>query len=154
MYWGAQKNAKQSLYIELGGAGLLASINYEYKLLNTNNVSAYARGGLGYFPAIINGSMSFGSINPVIGFTGLYSFHNHHVELGISNTFALTIDNLTENSRYNDFSYLFFHLLDIDFKSQRKRNYSTESDILQQFISKGYLPTINPYFINIFYTLV
>jgi hypothetical protein len=133
LYISAQVKKKKSIYMEVGGAGLAASINYEHEILSIGKLATYARAGLGYFPMIINGSMSVGSINPVIGFSGLFGNEVHHIEVGISNTFTLTFDNTTENNQHNDFSYLLFPSLGYQFQKAGKK---------KLFYKIGYSPAL------------
>lgn len=77
--------SKNHLSFELGGAGILGSINYERLIkLNSNN-KLLSRVGLSYIPDILNDAK--GTISLPFGLYYLIGI-KHHLELGINNTIS------------------------------------------------------------------
>ena len=69
---------KNSIQVEAFGHGLIYSVNYERVVLNFPHFKTMAQIGLGYFPPK-TGLIQFWV--PVL-FTQLFSFNQHHIELG------------------------------------------------------------------------
>lgn len=68
-----------SLQLELGGHGLVYSLNYERVLFNGNRFKTTAQAGIAYYPAISR----VRDVWLPIGINQLYSMGNHHIEVGL-----------------------------------------------------------------------
>jgi hypothetical protein len=92
---------KNHLSVELGGAGVLGSINYE-RLVKAKSNKLLLRVGLSYLPLTVNNKKALGT--PILPF-GLYYLigDKHHLELGLNNTFGYTVDNITNKNELKYF---------------------------------------------------
>jgi hypothetical protein len=84
--------SKNALYLEIGGSGIAASLNYEHEIWSRNSNTVSLRGGLGYFPMILNTEFSVGTVSAIAGANFSRRFnHRHAVSIGISNAFTGTV---------------------------------------------------------------
>ena len=98
----------KAMYIELGGAGIAASLNYEQTVWMKNSHALSLRGGLGYAPLILNTRLSAGTYGLIVGLNYNKRINNHLFTLGISNTASTTI----ANGISDDFNTLMYsHLI-------------------------------------------
>lgn len=102
------KSSNRNIYLELGGAGLLTSINYEQKVWTKNSNSINIRAGAGYFPTIVNTEFAAGTYGLILGANYMKSFSHHHVVIGLSNSFANTFTTRTSRETGN---YIFSNLV-------------------------------------------
>ena len=84
--------SKRALYLEIGGSGIAASLNYEHRIWIRNSNAFSLRAGLGYFPMILNTEFSVGTVSAIAGANFSKKFNNRHaVSIGISNAFTSTV---------------------------------------------------------------
>lgn len=84
--------SKSALYLEFGGSGIATSLNYEHNIWRRNSNAISLRGGLGYFPMILNTEFSVGTVSAIAGVNFSTRFNNRHaVSIGISNAFTSTV---------------------------------------------------------------
>lgn len=84
--------SKRALYLEIGGSGIAASLNYEHEIWSRNSNAISLRGGLGYFPMILNTEFSVGTVSAIAGVNFSRKFNiNHALSIGISNAFSGTV---------------------------------------------------------------
>jgi|GEM_PF-990860 len=87
----AQSSGKTRYFsIELGGAGLAASFNYDHLIFQKNNHKLWPRVGVGYMPLLINGKLTTGTWGIIAGVNYLYSFDHHQAVAGFSNNLTTT----------------------------------------------------------------
>ncbi|MEA3495542.1 MAG: hypothetical protein U9R42_05840 [Bacteroidota bacterium] len=72
-------NLQNSVQIDLGGHGLLYSINYERIFINNNAFKTAGQIGISYYPP----SSGIRDVWIPIGINELFSFNNHHLETGL-----------------------------------------------------------------------
>jgi len=127
--------SKANIYLELGGAGMLTSINYEQKVWARNNNALNLRAGVGYFPLIVNTKMAAGTYSLIVGANFLKNYRNHHIVVGLYNSFANTFTTRTNRESGN---YIFNNLIvpSIGYRYQK-----TEKG--RFFIGVGYSPVIS-----------
>lgn len=92
---------KNQFCLEIGGAGLFGSFNYERLILEKLNNKLLLRIGISYVPLKVNKNYAIGT--PLIPI-GLYYLIGvkHNFELGLNNTIGYTIDNISNNSEWNN----------------------------------------------------
>ncbi|MDZ4758335.1 MAG: hypothetical protein SGJ10_09380 [Bacteroidota bacterium] len=96
---------KNSVQFELGGHGLVYSLNYERKLINRNKFKTTAQVGFSYYPAF-TGIIKFWM---PITINEIYSFSKkHHVEFGAGYTF--TYEKFNKPNDDEKMSFLAFRL--------------------------------------------
>ena len=84
------KEYKNSLYLEVAGAGGFGAINYEKRILKSGNFKIGLRAGLGLYH-ITDFEMAF---NPDLLFPTTAFFYygkQHHIEIGIGQTLSSTV---------------------------------------------------------------
>jgi len=109
---------KNQLSIELGGAGGIGSLNFERLIHVKANNKILFRVGLSYLPLTVNSKHAFGS--PILPFGFYYLIGiKHHLELGLNNTLAYTIDNI---SNKNEFHYLLMPSIGYRFENFYKKS--------------------------------
>lgn len=132
----SQENiSKRSINLEIGGAGLLSSINYEQNLWTKSNNSFKLRTGFGYFPVIVNTKFAAGTYSFILGANYLKAFKNHHVVIGISNSFAHSIISGT-NSENGNYIFSNFVIPAIGYRFQKMA-------IKKLYFGIGYSPVIS-----------
>lgn len=85
---------RNSFQIELGGHGLVYSINYERILVNAQNFKTTAQLGISYYPP----STGVRDVWMPICVNELYSFGNHHIEGGLGYVVIREARRDTENN--------------------------------------------------------
>jgi|ERR1035437_1342382 hypothetical protein len=90
---------KNNISIELGGVGVIGSINYERLIKVTKNKLLF-RVGVSYLPLTVNNKPAFGT--PILPF-GLYYLigNKHNLELGLNNSLGYTFGDNTNNHKFN-----------------------------------------------------
>ena len=100
--------SKRAIYLEIGGSGIAASLNYEQNIWTKYNYAISLKGGLGYFPLILNTELSAGTSSAILGANFSRELKMHSIRIGISNAFVSTI----ANGISNDFSTVTYsHLI-------------------------------------------
>jgi len=91
---------KNQLSIELGGAGGIGSLNFERLINVKSNNKVLFRVGLSYLPLTVNNKRAFWT--PILPF-GFYYLNGikHHLELGLNNSLAFTIDNISNKKEFH-----------------------------------------------------
>lgn len=86
------KVRKNAVYLELGGNGILTSVNYDRRFLFNNKHGIILRGGVGFYgeDKLVEGSVpeeqKFQSeFRPIVELNYLYGSKNNFLELGIGN---------------------------------------------------------------------
>jgi hypothetical protein len=92
------KNAAQ---VELFGHGIIYSLNYERIIFNAEKYKTTAQVGGSYYPKVIG----FSALWLPIMLNQLFSFHKHHVEMGVGHIF--TKDNIKREEPPVSASYLY-----------------------------------------------
>lgn len=129
------KSSNRKIYMELGGAGLLTSINYERNVWIKNSNSLNIRAGAGYLPTIVNTEFAAGTYCLILGANYMKSVSNHHVVIGFSNSFANTFTTRTSREKGNYiFSNLVIPAIGYQFKKPEKNKF---------FLGVGYSPVIS-----------
>jgi hypothetical protein len=72
-------NYSNNMHFELGGHGLIYSINYERILINNKSFKTAAQIGISYYPSFIG----FRDVWIPMGINEIISFNNHHLEVGL-----------------------------------------------------------------------
>ena len=83
--------SNKAVFIELGGSGIAASLNYEQNIWMKNSNVFALKGGLGYFPVIVNANFSMGTGSVILGGTYTRKFKNFGLNLGVSTALTSTI---------------------------------------------------------------
>ncbi|MDF1573119.1 MAG: hypothetical protein P1P82_16040 [Bacteroidales bacterium] len=84
--------SEKALYLEIGGSGIAASLNYEHNIWIRNSNAFSLRAGLGYFPMILNTEFSAGTVSAIAGAYFSRKFNSKHaLSIGISNAFTSTV---------------------------------------------------------------
>ena len=127
--------SKKALFVDFGGAGIAASLNYEQIIWMKKNHAFSLRGGLGYFPLILNTKLSGGTYSVIWGGECNKPFHNHIISIGISNAVSTTIANGVSND-FNTLSYSHLIVPNIGYRYQKTEKYKL-------FAGIGYSPIIS-----------
>jgi hypothetical protein len=122
---------KNHLSFELGGAGAIGSINYEYLLHAESNTKVLVRDGISHLPLSLKDKPIWGT--PLLPFGFYYMIGvKHYLELGINNTIGYTIDD-------NNWHYYIMPSIGYRFENFTKKSV---------YFSIAYSPGIN--FVNKF----
>lgn len=127
--------SNKAVFIELGGSGIAASLNYEQNIWVKNNNAFSLKGGLGYFPLIVNTKLSVGTTSLIVGANYIRKHHNHGINLGISTALTSTIAKGISND-FKTVSYSHLIIPQIGYRYQKP-----EKNKL--FASLGYSPIIS-----------
>ena len=117
---------KNSAYLELGGAGMTFSVNYQRLFYQFSGNKLEARIGVGYFPLYVNNNPVFGTLNKLLGINYLHSLGNHHAEASFTTCIAETFDESVARDKFSKTSYIFSPSL-----GYRYQNFSKNSIVLK-----------------------
>lgn len=127
--------SERALYLELGGAGIAGSLNYEQVIWNKNYQALSLRGGVGYLPLILNTKLSAGTYNLILGVNYNKRLHNHLLTIGISNAVSTTIANGINDS-FNTVSYSHLIIPKMGYRYQKPEKHKV-------FAGIGYSPILS-----------
>jgi len=127
--------SNKAVFIELGGSGIAASLNYEQNVWVKNNNALSLKGGLGYFPLIVNTKISEGTNSIIVGANYIIKHCNHGISLGISTALTGTIAKGISND-FKTVSYSHLIIPQIGYRYQKP-----EKNKL--FAGLGYSPIIS-----------
>ncbi len=130
-----ETRSKKAMFVQFGGAGIAASINYEQKTWMKNNHSLSLRGGLGFFPLILNTKLAAGTYCVILGANFNKHFNNHTVSTGISNAATSTIANGIGND-FNTVSFSHLIIPNMGYRYQKPEKHKL-------FAGIGYSPIIS-----------
>ena len=123
------------MFVELGGAGIATSLNYEQKIWTKNNRSFSLQGGLGYFPLILNTKLSAGTYSAILGANFNLHFSKHHLNIGLSNSLTSTIaTGISED--FNSVSYSHLIIPKVGYRYRKPEKHKL-------FVGIGYSPIIS-----------
>lgn len=100
----AQSTAKNALYLELGGAAIAYSLNYERTIFNGSKINTNARVGFAIFP--LHGDQDINDINDInylvpLGLNFVFGNKKRHFETGLNYTFGRTSSSSTTTNTLN-----------------------------------------------------
>lgn len=127
--------SKRAVYLEIGGCGIATSLNYEHKIWTRNNYAFSLKGGLGYFPLILNTKLSAGTTSSILGANFSRNFKAHSISIGISNAFTSTFAKGI-SSEFNIVSYSHLIIPTIGYRYQKPEKRKI-------FAGIGYSPLIS-----------
>ncbi len=125
----------KALYLELGGAGIATSLNYEQTIWMKSSHALSIRSGLGYAPLILNTKLSAGTYNLIMGVNYNKRWHNHLLTVGISNAVSTTIANGINDS-FNTVSYSHLIIPNLGYRYQNPEKHKL-------FTGIGYSPILS-----------
>jgi hypothetical protein len=128
--------SNNALYLEIGGSGIASSLNYEHNIWSRNSNTVSLRGGLGYFPMILNTEFSVGTISAIAGVNFNRKFNSKHaLNIGISNAFTGTVARGISDA-FNSVSYSQLIVPTIGYRYQHPEKHKVFGGI-------GYSPLIS-----------
>ncbi len=127
--------SKKFLFVDFGGAGIAASLNYEQIMWMKNKHSFSLRGGLGYFPLILNTKLSRGTYSVILGANYNKHFNKHILSIGISNAVTTTVANGISND-FNTLRYSHLIIPNMGYRYQKPEKHKL-------FAGMGYSPIIS-----------
>ncbi len=130
-----ESHSKKTLFVELGGAGIAASINYEQTIWEKKNHTFSLRGGLGYSPLILNTKLAAGTYGIILGANYNKHFKNHRLIAGISNAVASTIANGISDD-FNTLSFSHLIIPNLGYRYQKPEKH-------RLFAGIGYSPIVS-----------
>ncbi len=127
--------SNKAVFIELGGSGIAASLNYEQIIWVKSNNAFSLKGGLGYFPLIVNTKLSVGTTSLIVGANYIRKHNNHGISLGISTALTSTIaKGVSEDVETVSYSHLI--IAQIGYRYQKPEKHKL-------FAGLGYSPIIS-----------
>ncbi len=130
-----ETRSKKAMFVELGGAGIASSFNYEQRIWTKNNHDFSLRGGLGYFPLIVNTKLSVGTFSAILGANFDKNFNHHILTIGVSNAVTSTKANgISDDFNTISFSHLIIPNLGYRYHKPEKH---------RLFAGIGYSPIIS-----------
>ena len=127
--------SKRAVYLEIGGSGIAASLNYEQTFWTRNNNAFSLRGGLGYFPLILNTNISLGTTSAILGANFSRNFKAHYLNIGISNALTSTFSKGI-GSEFNSVSFSHLLIPAIGYRYQQPEKHKV-------FVGIGYSPLLS-----------
>ena len=127
--------SKKALFIELGGCGIATSLNYEHYIRVKSHNAFSLKVGIGYFPLIVNNSLSVGTISAILGTNYISKYNNHGICFGVSTTLTSTVSKAI-NDDFKTVKYSQLIIPQLAYRYQKPEKH-------RLFAGLGYTPIIS-----------